>query len=145
MDFSCTHKPISYSPCSTSELACFIFPLYLEMATFKERWLAAGSLTLLVGLSGAVGSYFVKVWRSRSVHRRRKRWAPLQIDDDLVLRNISEEDVAAFSDYRSDPNVARYQGWNAPYSIHQATAFVAQNDDADWDDADSWCVCCPLS
>jgi RimJ/RimL family protein N-acetyltransferase len=43
----------------------------------------------------------------------------------LVLRRFRPEDVDAFAAYRSDPEVARYQGWDAPYSREEAEAFVA--------------------
>ena len=44
----------------------------------------------------------------------------------LILRPFAEEDVQAFSAYRSDPEVARYQGWEAPYSLEQAARFVGE-------------------
>lgn len=44
----------------------------------------------------------------------------------LVLRPFHEGDTGAFSDYRSDPEVARYQGWDIPYSLSQAGEFVRQ-------------------
>jgi aminoglycoside 6'-N-acetyltransferase len=34
----------------------------------------------------------------------------------LVLRRFRPDDLATFVSYRSDPDVARYQSWNAPYS-----------------------------
>jgi RimJ/RimL family protein N-acetyltransferase len=43
----------------------------------------------------------------------------------LLLRPFRDGDAAAFAAYRSDPLVARYQGWDAPYPLEQATAFVA--------------------
>lgn len=43
----------------------------------------------------------------------------------LLLRLFQENDVHAFADYRSDPDVARYQSWDVPYSAAQAAAFVA--------------------
>ncbi len=43
----------------------------------------------------------------------------------LILRPFHETDIAAFAAYRSDPEVARYQGWNIPYTFEQATEFVA--------------------
>jgi RimJ/RimL family protein N-acetyltransferase len=46
--------------------------------------------------------------------------------DRLNLRPFEDRDAQAFSDYRSDPEVARYQGWEAPYSLKQAAAFVAE-------------------
>jgi len=42
----------------------------------------------------------------------------------LILRTFEPGDVPAFAAYRSDPEVARYQGWSAPYSEEQAAAFV---------------------
>lgn len=42
----------------------------------------------------------------------------------LVLHPLQETDQAAFSAYRSDPEVARYQSWNAPFSLEQAEAFL---------------------
>lgn len=36
------------------------------------------------------------------------------------LREFREEDLPAFARYRSDPAVARYQGWDAPYTLAQA-------------------------
>jgi aminoglycoside 6'-N-acetyltransferase len=42
----------------------------------------------------------------------------------LILRPFEDRDVQAFADYRSDPEVARLQGWEAPYSLAQALRFV---------------------
>lgn len=44
----------------------------------------------------------------------------------LILRPFEERDAAAFSAYRSDPEIARYQGWQAPYSLEQARDFIAE-------------------
>lgn len=50
---------------------------------------------------------------------------PLILETDrLILRPFEDRDIEAFSHYRSDPEVARYQGWNAPYSLEQAARFV---------------------
>lgn len=43
----------------------------------------------------------------------------------LILRPFEDRDIAPFSAYRSDPEVARYQGWEAPFSMQQAEQFVA--------------------
>ena len=43
----------------------------------------------------------------------------------LLLRRFRAGDVDAFAAYRSDPEVARYQGWEAPYSRAEAERFVA--------------------
>jgi RimJ/RimL family protein N-acetyltransferase len=42
----------------------------------------------------------------------------------LVVRRFVEADAGAFAAYRSDPAVARYQSWDAPFTIDQARAFV---------------------
>lgn len=44
----------------------------------------------------------------------------------LILRPFEARDAQPFADYRSDPAVAQYQGWQAPYSLEQAQALVAQ-------------------
>lgn len=38
----------------------------------------------------------------------------------LLLRRFRPADAEALAAYRSDPGVARYQSWNAPYSLRQA-------------------------
>jgi aminoglycoside 6'-N-acetyltransferase len=38
------------------------------------------------------------------------------VSERLVLRRFRPEDLATFVSYRSDPDVARYQSWTAPYS-----------------------------
>jgi RimJ/RimL family protein N-acetyltransferase len=38
----------------------------------------------------------------------------------LVLRRFRREDLPAFVAYRSDPEVARYQSWSAPYPMEEA-------------------------
>jgi aminoglycoside 6'-N-acetyltransferase len=43
----------------------------------------------------------------------------------LLLRRFEERDALPFQRYRSDPEVARYQGWNVPYTLEQAQEFVA--------------------
>ncbi|WP_367131357.1 GNAT family N-acetyltransferase [Saccharothrix sp. HUAS TT1] len=42
----------------------------------------------------------------------------------LVLRPFTAADAPAFAAYRSDPDVARYQGWEAPFSLARAEEFV---------------------
>jgi aminoglycoside 6'-N-acetyltransferase len=42
----------------------------------------------------------------------------------LILRPFEDRDAAPFAAYRSDPEVARFQGWEAPYSLEQAEQFV---------------------
>ena len=42
----------------------------------------------------------------------------------LRLRVFEDRDIHPFAGYRSDPDVARYQGWEAPFSLEQATHFI---------------------
>lgn len=42
----------------------------------------------------------------------------------LLLRPFQEEDLESFAAYRSDPEIARYQSWAAPYTLDQAVAFL---------------------
>jgi RimJ/RimL family protein N-acetyltransferase len=55
-----------------------------------------------------------------------EEWSPMLILDTkrLLLRPLRDADVEPFAAYRSDPEVARYQGWDAPYSMEQAAAFI---------------------
>jgi RimJ/RimL family protein N-acetyltransferase len=43
----------------------------------------------------------------------------------LVLRRFRSSDAPTLSAYRSDPDVARYQSWSAPYTLDKARAAVA--------------------
>jgi aminoglycoside 6'-N-acetyltransferase len=47
----------------------------------------------------------------------------------LRLRPLLGGDLPAFVAYRSDPDVARYQGWDAPYAMADAQALVAEQCD----------------
>ncbi|TQM80560.1 aminoglycoside 6'-N-acetyltransferase [Saccharothrix saharensis] len=42
----------------------------------------------------------------------------------LVLRPFTAADAPGLAAYRSDPDVARYQGWEAPFTLAQAEEFV---------------------
>jgi aminoglycoside 6'-N-acetyltransferase len=42
----------------------------------------------------------------------------------LILRPFQDSDLEAFVAYRSDPEVARYQGWEAPYSLEEGVRFI---------------------
>ncbi|GAA3858209.1 GNAT family protein [Saccharothrix violaceirubra] len=46
--------------------------------------------------------------------------------DRLVVRHFTPEDAAAFAAWRSDPEVARYQSWDAPYPEAKAVEFVRE-------------------
>lgn len=43
----------------------------------------------------------------------------------LEIRRFAAEDAAALSAYRSDPEVARYQGWD-PFTVEAARDFIAE-------------------
>lgn len=43
----------------------------------------------------------------------------------LVIRRFREVDAALLTAYRNDPAVARYQGWETPYTERQAAEFIA--------------------
>lgn len=42
----------------------------------------------------------------------------------LVIRRFTPGDARALSEYRSDPEVARFQGWQSPYTEEAARAFI---------------------
>ncbi|HEY3438562.1 MAG TPA: GNAT family protein [Actinotalea sp.] len=48
----------------------------------------------------------------------------------LVLRRFQEQDAATLAAYRSEPDVARYQGWDTPFTQEQAATFIAALHDA---------------
>lgn len=56
----------------------------------------------------------------------------------LVVRRFCPADVPPFAAYRSDPEVARYQSWDVPFSEEQAERFVAGLSDDDPDTPGSW-------
>ncbi|MCL1074974.1 GNAT family N-acetyltransferase [Shewanella dokdonensis] len=55
----------------------------------------------------------------------------------LQLRPFHTEDLAHFYHYRSDPRVARLQGWQ-PYSLAQCETFIAEQRALTFPKADSW-------
>ena len=42
----------------------------------------------------------------------------------LIIRRFRPVDASAFAAYRSDPEVARYQAWDCPFSLPQADRFI---------------------
>jgi RimJ/RimL family protein N-acetyltransferase len=42
----------------------------------------------------------------------------------LILRSFEDADAQPFAEYRSDPDIARYQGWDIPYSPTRAAQFI---------------------
>jgi RimJ/RimL family protein N-acetyltransferase len=44
----------------------------------------------------------------------------------LLLRPFEPSDAAELAAYRSDPEVARYQGWDAPFGLEEARSLIAE-------------------
>jgi len=60
------------------------------------------------------------------------------VTDRLVLRPFGAADLPAFVAYRSEPAVARYQGWDAGYSMADAQAFLAEQESAPLGTPGAW-------
>jgi RimJ/RimL family protein N-acetyltransferase len=59
------------------------------------------------------------------------------VTERLVLRLLQAEDVPAFAAYRSDPEVARYQGWDS-YTVADGERLVAAQRGVDFGDTGPW-------
>jgi aminoglycoside 6'-N-acetyltransferase len=69
--------------------------------------------------------YEIKKLFTRTQMADQQKFSPLETAR-LLLRPFEPGDAQGFSNYRSDPEVARYQGWDAPYSLTKAEQFVAE-------------------
>lgn len=58
--------------------------------------------------------------------------------DRLLVRRFHPGDAPTFAAYRSDPDVARYQSWDAPFSEEQAERIVAGLAEDDPDTPGAW-------
>jgi CubicO group peptidase (beta-lactamase class C family) len=58
--------------------------------------------------------------------------------DRLTIRRFRPEDAATFAAYRSEPEVARFQGWDTPFSEEQARRFIDGLEDAHPDTPGDW-------
>jgi RimJ/RimL family protein N-acetyltransferase len=56
----------------------------------------------------------------------------------LLLRPFRDSDLDVFLAYRSDPEVARYQGWELPYERETAQAFIDEMKNARPDTPGHW-------
>ena len=56
----------------------------------------------------------------------------------LVLRRFVPADAATLSEYRSDPEVARYQSWPTPYSVAAARRLIDEQSHLDGPRAGDW-------
>ena len=57
----------------------------------------------------------------------------------LLVRRFRPDDAATFAAYRSDPDVARYQSWDAPYPLAQAQELVDEAAGRHPDTPGEWC------
>jgi aminoglycoside 6'-N-acetyltransferase len=60
------------------------------------------------------------------------------VTDRLTIRRFRADDADAFATYRSDPDVARYQGWGTPFTVEQARRFIAELDGTHPDTPAQW-------
>lgn len=60
------------------------------------------------------------------------------VTDRLTIRRFEATDAAALAVYRSEPEVARYQTWDAPFPQEQAERFVAALATSDPDTPGDW-------
>jgi RimJ/RimL family protein N-acetyltransferase len=60
------------------------------------------------------------------------------VTDRLTIRRFRASDVRAFAGYRSEPEVARYQSWAAPFSTEQAHRFIDALAASDPDTPGQW-------
>jgi RimJ/RimL family protein N-acetyltransferase len=56
----------------------------------------------------------------------------------VIVRRFRLADAAAFAAYRSVPDVARYQSWDAPYPLAEARRFVRDEQGRHPDTAGEW-------
>ena len=56
----------------------------------------------------------------------------------LTLRAMRPDDAPALAGYRSDPDVARYQDWNMPFTLDDAVRFVDGIARLSWPVLDDW-------
>lgn len=57
----------------------------------------------------------------------------------LLLRSFEDADLEDFLAYRSDPLVAEYQGWDAPYPLEDGQRFIAAMHNCLPGGMDTWC------
>jgi RimJ/RimL family protein N-acetyltransferase len=60
------------------------------------------------------------------------------VTERLILRPFRIEDLSAFVAYRSDPAVARYQSWDATYSMADAERFLDAQAGEDFGTPGAW-------
>jgi RimJ/RimL family protein N-acetyltransferase len=60
------------------------------------------------------------------------------VTERLRLRPFTADDLPAFVDYRSDPDVARYQSWDTTFSPADAERFLASQDGLEFGRPGPW-------
>jgi aminoglycoside 6'-N-acetyltransferase len=60
------------------------------------------------------------------------------VSERLLIRRFEAGDAEAFSAYRSQPEVARYQAWEVPFPVHEAEQFIASLSRAEPGSPGSW-------
>lgn len=60
------------------------------------------------------------------------------ISDRIMLRRFTLADLTTFVAYRSNPEVARYQGWEAPYPLADGKRMISKMLDEHPDTAGQW-------
>jgi aminoglycoside 6'-N-acetyltransferase len=60
------------------------------------------------------------------------------VTERLVLRRMTDDDAGALAAYRSDPEQARYQSWEAPYPVDSAQALIAEMGDVRFAQPGAW-------
>ena len=60
------------------------------------------------------------------------------VSERLILRRFRRGDAASLAAYRTVPEVARFQGWEAPYSPERAEQFIRALEAADPDTPGAW-------
>ncbi len=56
----------------------------------------------------------------------------------LIIRPLAEADLESFVQYRSDPEIARYQGWDAPFSETKARELIESQAGIDLPQKGEW-------
>jgi len=60
------------------------------------------------------------------------------VSDRVALRRFTPADLGTFVAYRSDPDVARYQSWDAPYPLAEGERMISDLRDLHPDTAGQW-------
>ena len=60
------------------------------------------------------------------------------VTERLVLRRFTAGDLPAFAAYRNDPEVARYQAWDVPYSRSEADRFLVAQQSVEFGGSGGW-------